>query len=274
MIRLIALDMDQTIFGTDFRISDRVRSTIARAQAASVAVTIATGREAQMAVRFARELNITAPIICSQGACIFDDINNRMLHDVTLPMDVLPRILKGADRHGWNINFEVRGNLFFPKESNHSMAIFDLIRYSNWTRVKSLLHDLPAAPTKVVVSLDKTEDRDTVEAQMKDELGDCLTVFPSHPYLVEGTPKNVHKGHGLAWLANHLKIEQADVMAIGDSEADIPMIQWAGVGVAMQNGSDAVKAVADWVAPPLQDDGAAVAMEKFVLQTARGGQNL
>jgi hydroxymethylpyrimidine pyrophosphatase-like HAD family hydrolase len=54
-------------------------------------------------------------------------------------------------------------------------------------------------------------------------------------------------------------------MAVGDQDNDASMIAWAGLGVAMGNGSPAVKAIADWVAPPLAEDGAAVAIERFIL---------
>jgi hydroxymethylpyrimidine pyrophosphatase-like HAD family hydrolase len=75
----------------------------------------------------------------------------------------------------------------------------------------------------------------------------------------------VDKGRGLAWLADHLRIEQSEVLAIGDSDADVPMIEWAGIGVAMGNGSPDAKAAADWVAPTLENNGAAAAIERFCL---------
>jgi Cof subfamily protein (haloacid dehalogenase superfamily) len=263
-IQLIALDLDQTVFGTDLCISERVRQATATAQAKGVVVTLATGREARVTTRFARELNITAPIICSQGGHIYDHVANRSLHDVRLPVEVLPRIVAAAKRHGWNICFEASDQLYFPKEGNHPPIIFELVRYSNWVRVLDLSRDIPDPPSKVVVTLDKVEDRARVVAEIKAELGDCLTPMPSHPHLVEGMPHGVHKGHGLAWLANHLGFEQNRVMAVGDSEADLPMIEWAGVGVAMGNASAKVQAAADWVAPTLDEDGVAVAIEKYL----------
>jgi hypothetical protein len=75
----------------------------------------------------------------------------------------------------------------------------------------------------------------------------------------------VSKGDALRRLAAHLDIPQAQVMAVGDQDNDTAMIAWAGLGVAMGNGSPAVKAIADWVAPSVAEDGAAVAIERFVL---------
>ena len=263
MIRLIALDLDQTVFGSDLAVSPRVQRVIGRAQNAGVRVTIATGREMALARRFARELNITTPIISAQGGCIYDQVHDRMLHEVRLAPESLPRILDAAKRRGWNIHFETSDRLYFPRESSHPPVLFELLRYSNWVRVGDLLRDMPEPPHKLIVTLDRPEDRARMVAEMEAELGREVTIVPSHPHLVEGLPEGVNKGHGLAWLAEHLGVARAEVMAIGDSEADVPMIEWAGVGVAMGDGSAAAKAAADWVAPPLAEDGAAVAMEKF-----------
>jgi Cof subfamily protein (haloacid dehalogenase superfamily) len=264
MIRLVALDLDQTLFGTDLVVSPRVQRAIARALKAGVSLTIATGREARLATRFARELNLTTPIICAQGGCIYDHTADRVLHDVRLPSALLPRLVAAAQQFGWNIHFEMSDRLYFPSQSSHPPVLFELLRYSNWVRVGDLLQDMPEPPHKLIVTLDQPEDRSRIVREMESALGSDVTIVPSHPHLVEGLPAGVNKGHGLAWLAHHLQVAQEEVMAIGDSEADIPMLEWAGTGVAMGNGSAAAKAAADWVAPPLSEDGAAVALEEFI----------
>ncbi len=264
MIRLLALDLDQTLFGNDLIMSPRVQRAIAGAQAKGTQVTIVTGREAYAASRVARDLKITAPIVCAQGACIFDYVNNQVLHEERLPLDLLPKILALVEREGWDVHLETFDKLFFPPKSTHSPAFFELLRYSNWVRVGDLLSDLPEPPLKFIITVERTEDRTKVVETIDRELGGAVNAVPSHPHLVEGVPAGVHKGHGLAWLAAHLGVPQAEVMAIGDSEADIPMIRWAGVGVAMGNATGDTKASADWVAPTLEDDGAAVAIERYV----------
>ena len=265
VLGLIALDLDQTIFGSDLVVSRRVQDAIAKALDGGMVITIATGREARLATRFARDLALTAPIICAQGGCIYDHSHDRVLHEIRLSRQLLPRILESARQHGWNIHFEMSDQLYFPAHSNHPAVLFELLRYSNWVRVGDLLQDMPEPPHKVIVTLDRPEDRARIVAEMRAALGGEVTIVPSHPHLVEGLPAGVDKGHGLAWLAAHLQIAQADIMAIGDSEADVPMIQWAGIGVAMGNGSAAAKSAADWIAPSLEQDGAAVAIEKFAL---------
>jgi len=262
-IRLIALDLDQTVFGIDLAVAPRVQGAISGVKARGTAITIATGRDVKLATRFASELGVTVPIICVQGGCIYDHRKNQVLHDVRLTPALLPRILKAAERHGWNIHCEVFDRIYLPARSNHPPVLFELLRYSHWARVGDLLRDMPEPPHKFIVTLDRPEDRPRIAAEMAKALGDEVTIVPSHPYLVEGLPAGVNKGHGLAWLADHLGISRSEVLAIGDSDADVPMIEWAGVGVAMGNGSAAAKNAADWVAPALEQDGAAVAIERF-----------
>jgi Cof subfamily protein (haloacid dehalogenase superfamily) len=264
-IRLIALDLDQTVFGIDLVVAPRVLAAISKAKAHGAAITIATGRDAKLAARFAQELQVTTPIICAQGGCIYDHRRDRVLHDVRLEPAQLPRILKAAEHYGWNIHFEVFDRLYLPAQSNHPPVLFELLRYSHWVRVGNLLQDMPEPPHKIIVTLGRPEDRTRIFHEMEEAFGEEVTIVASHPYLVEGLPAGVDKGHGLAWLVRHLGITRKEVLAVGDSDADVPMIEWAGVGVAMGNGSPAAKAAADWVAPTLEEDGAAAAIEKFCL---------
>lgn len=185
-------------------------------------VTIATGREARLATRFARDLALTAPIICAQGGCIYDHSRDQVWHEVRLSRQLLPRILESARQHGWNIHFEMSDRLYFPAHSNHPQFLFELLRYSNWVRVGDLLRDMPELPHKLIVTLDRPEDRARIVEEMQAALGGELTIVPSHPHLVEGLPAGVDKGHGLAWLAAHLQILQADYPKI--SAADLPSI--------------------------------------------------
>ena len=268
MIRLIASDLDQTLFGADLTISSRVRAAIAEVMRAGVVFTIATGREPAVAARFARELRLTAPIICTQGACIYDHVHDKFLQSITLARELLPRLIDSAREHGWNFNFEMSNRLILPAHSTHPPAFFELVRYSEWTRADDLLAALTEAPHKMVVTLNSPEGRPQLIEVMQRTLGDIVTIVPSHPFLVEVLPAGVNKGHGLAWLANYLGIARPDVMTLGDSDADISMLEWAGVGVAMKNSSPGALTAANWIAPPVEEDGAAVAIEKFALNAA------
>ena len=85
--------------------------------------------------------------------------------------------------------------------------------------------------------------------------------------MAKGSVK-VSKGKALAWLAARLDIPQEAVMAVGDSDNDVSMLHWAGLGIAMGGASQAVLAAADWLAPSFEEHGAAVALNHFGLLEA------
>lgn len=78
------------------------------------------------------------------------------------------------------------------------------------------------------------------------------------------------KGQALAFLARKLGVSQAETMAIGDQDNDVDMVAWAGLGIAMGNASAAVKAAANHVTATIAEDGAALAIERFILEQADG----
>jgi hydroxymethylpyrimidine pyrophosphatase-like HAD family hydrolase len=130
------------------------------------------------------------------------------------------------------------------------------------------LPDLRAAldppPTKFVITC-PADEADAILAELDARFGQVLHIVRSHDILVEGVAPSVSKGHALAKLAELLDVPQAEVMAIGDRDNDVPMLAWAGLGVAMGDAPPVVRAAARWLAPPLAEDGAAVAIEHFIL---------
>ena len=104
---------------------------------------------------------------------------------------------------------------------------------------------------------------DEILPELKRAFAGRLQIMRSHPYFVEATPEHVDKGKGLALVARKLGITREAVIAVGDNENDLAMVQWAGLGVAMGNASDAVKDAAAWIAPTVADDGVAAVVERF-----------
>jgi len=103
--------------------------------------------------------------------------------------------------------------------------------------------------------------------QISRELFERYEIFKSRDMLLEWSPKNVHKATGLAKLSQHLGLDSSQIMACGDEANDLSMIEWAGLGVAMQNAVPAVKAVANVITPMTNDEEAvAWAIEEYVLK--------
>lgn len=103
--------------------------------------------------------------------------------------------------------------------------------------------------------------------RLREALGDQVAyVIWEGPWsFVEVLPLGTSKAAALEWLAARLGVAREEVLAVGDERNDIEMLAWAGTGVAMGNAHPEVKAVADWVTAPVEEDGCALAIERFVL---------
>ncbi len=266
MIQLVALDLDGTLIGDQFTISDNVCQAVAEAQAHGVTVTLATGRMFESTVPFARRLNITAPLICYQGGLIQAPAAEGPLYQATMDPALVREALAWQMERGWHIVIYADDALFaaerrYPEDFYRELLGQNFHWVDDWADVLE-----QRQPVKFLFVAEPSE-ADVIEAAMRERFEGQMEIVRSHAMFVEGNPLGVSKGEALRRLADHLDVPQSQVMAVGDQGNDVTMIEWAGVGVAMENGSAAVKAVADWVAPPLKEDGAATAIRQFVLDS-------
>ncbi len=260
-IRLLALDLDGTLFDSNFQFSPRVRQAVAKAQRLGVAVTLATGRSVTSTRPFAQELDIREPLICYQGGWIAER-NGRVLHRVALDRNLATQVIDFAQARNWHVNLYCDGQLYLT-ELRHPLSFYQGLLNPVAQHVSDLHALLDRDPDKVLIVAEGNGDE--ILAGLRERFDGQMEIVRSHDLFVEANPLNVDKGTGLAWLAVHRGVPQSQVMAVGDQDNDAPMVAWAGLGVAMGNGSPACKAVADWIAPPLDQDGAAVAIERFAL---------
>lgn len=267
-IKLIALDLDGTIFGDDLLITPRTRQAIANAQAADVVVTIATGRMFRAAQRIAHDLDIQGPIICYQGALIRDAHTEEILLHKTVPRALAQEVIHRTSQADLHLNVYLNDGLYVDKMTPEAQFYAQI----NMDLPISVVGDLrdwldlqyPAEPTKLVIVTDAAQT-DAVLASYTELFGDRLQVTKSHPRFTEFTNHECSKGRALAQLAQSYGFKREEVMAIGDGHNDLDMLQWAGWGIAMQTAPQAVRDVARLVCPPLSQDGAADAIERFVL---------
>jgi Cof subfamily protein (haloacid dehalogenase superfamily) len=265
VIRLLALDLDGTLMDDDMVIrSSRVRWAIAAAQKRGVVVTLATGRMFDFVLPFAQDLGIAAPLICYQGGLIQSPGSSAPLYRASMEPALVREVLEWQTRRGWHFVLYADDDVFLD-ERRHPETFYHDMLGERLVWVDDLFSVLEQhEPVKFIIFVEPHE-ADHVEADLRRRFGDRMELTRSHALIVEGNPLGVSKGDALRRLAAHLGVPQAQVMAVGDQDNDVSMIAWAGLGVAMGNGSPAIKAVADWIAPPLAEDGAAVAIERFIL---------
>ena len=129
--------------------------------------------------------------------------------------------------------------------------------------VGDLLAWLHQPPTKLVV-IDDPEVLDELEARMKARFEGRLYISKSLPFFLEFAAPDVTKAAGLEFLAQRLGFTRARTVAFGDGENDVELVDWAGYGIAVANAHERVKAVADLVCPPVDEQGVAQVLEAYL----------
>jgi Cof subfamily protein (haloacid dehalogenase superfamily) len=264
VIGLLALDLDGTLIDERMTIPGRVRRAVAQAQEQGVTVTLATGRMLEATVPFALDLGIEAPLICYQGGLIQALGAEEPLYRATMDPALVREVLAWHAERGWHIVLYADDALFIA-ERRYSESFYRNLLGENLRWGENLVSVLDHHKPVKFLFIAEPAQADLIEAAMRQRFEGRMEVVRSHARFVEGNPLGVSKGDALRRLADHIRIPQRRVMAIGDQGNDVSMIAWAGVGVAMGNGSRAAKAVADWIAPPFSENGTAVAIERFIL---------
>jgi Cof subfamily protein (haloacid dehalogenase superfamily) len=273
---LVVLDLDGTILDKRFEngISPEVIKTIAEVQAMGVPVTLATGRIFDYVRGSCELLSITLPVVTTQGAIVAHPITGEVICETLLTAETAQQVARWIDESRCVTAFylsngkggtHIYQNREEPDAPGHD---YDHL-FGHPRQMQPLFAELqaeggPQTALKFIIFNELGRERDLIPL-LAEQFGSLLHVTRTHNLLVEGTAPGVDKGQGLRRLLEYLDIEPARVMAIGDNENDIPILEMVGFGVAMGQASEKVKAVADWVAPPIEEDGAAVAMRKFIL---------
>jgi len=260
--KLIAADLDGTLRAEQHPFTPRLRDAVRRAQARGVRVVIATGRIYRTAAPFARDLGLTDAIICNHGATIRDAGSSEILFEKQVPLDLAREIIARAsddltviacvEEEFYTPHLSVDAQKFVGSYRDHLHVVPDLAR------------SLCGEPQKILFVSDESVTA-SLFVELKIRFGSLLQVVQSFPLYVELTHREASKGNAVAWLARRWNIAREQVIALGDQGNDCSMIEWAGLGVAMGNAIDSVKALADFVAPRADEDGAAAVIEKFVL---------
>ena len=267
-VRLLALDLDGTLMCPDFLIRPRVRAAISGAIDLGVTVTIATGRMYRSAVPYATSLGISAPLVCYQGAYVrempaSDGTPGRvLLHRPLDPASARVAVAwareRGFDPH---VNMDDR---LLMQAGDQSAEDYEWLSGVGAEFVPDLLAVMVAPVTKVLAIGPAPLPERSLGAA-REAFAGRAHVTVSHPDYLEWNATGVTKAGGLAWLARRLGIPMRETMAIGDQYNDAEMIAAVGLGVAMGGAPAPVRAAARHVTGPLDEDGAAVAIEELVL---------
>jgi Cof subfamily protein (haloacid dehalogenase superfamily) len=257
-LRLAAIDLDGTLLRSDGTISQRTRDAIRAVRAAGVVVVIVTARGPSSVTELAHDAGIEGSAICSNGALIIDLANGEILRERLLETELAIQLVHGLRERLQGIVFAVEHQAFAHEPG-----------FAAWgweppagTRVADALELLAGPATKLILR-HTDHEVEAIAAVARELAGNGATVVQSGADAIEVTAAGVNKAAGLAEVAEELGIDAADVIAFGDFPNDVPMLAWAGRGVAVANAHAEVLAVANEVTASNDDDGVAVVLEQL-----------
>lgn len=265
-IKLIALDLDGTLLTSSKEISAANQAALQVARQAGVHIVLTTGRPLQAIGGFLEELDLLGPgyySITFNGGLVQEN-TGRVLDKIGFSKQEVERIYQVTSQLGLPLDVLQEGDVYSLP------AACDSLYLTCNPLLRQIQTDLAGLPADLVynkaVSATQAAVIDQQLPHIPEELHQEFEIFKSRDILLEWSPKGVHKANGLRKLIDHLGIDQSEVMACGDEENDLSMVQWAGLGVAMANATDSLKAAATVVLPKTNDeDGIAWAINHYVL---------
>lgn len=249
-VKIIALDLDDTLLKDDLTIGDFTVEAINKAAQNGIYVVLCSGRTDNAILPYVRRLNIAGSemgryIIAQNGASITDLHERKPIYERFVDKDVLVEAYNFAAE--WDLFTEVydASTIYVPKankwtEIDVKLSGLKMDVVENYEEFLKKGHPKMVIPGEPEVLLQFQE-------QLKQKLGNRAVVFTSKPYFLEILPANSGKGEALQWLSEYLGISKENTMSFGDSMNDESMTRYAAESVGMINGLDEIKKIAKHV---------------------------
>lgn len=258
-ITYIALDMDGTILDARYRIDERVVKALAATRATGKKVIISTGRVYSSVLKNSEALGRVDGYVCSNGADVRLGTGETVLN-LAMEPELGSELIKLSRRHNSHFHGFVGETWYFERE----------LPYTEYYRKRSGLEGVQisfdnSSPPRFAkcLFLDEHELLEPIRRDLERTLGDRVQVMYSSPNMLEVVTKGVSKSFGLAACVERLGGTLSKTIAFGDADNDEDMILAAGIGVAMGNAHDELKAKADIVAKSVDEAGVAYFLDDF-----------
>ncbi len=263
MYRLVFCDLDGTLATFDGQVRPAVQEAMQAVVDAGNWITLSTSRGYQMVTPFLDRVVVNAPMVCCTGGLIVEAFTRKVHYVKPLPLDMARHLARLSLQEGIAMWF-YQADMETMLEKRVGDAGFVLRRDGVTIReVPDPVAEIREPPHKVLIETPAPEGTPNVQARVQEYVGDRARVVISSPRRIEVVLPGISKAWAMSWIADYLGVRQKETMGIGDGDNDVEMVEWAGMGIAMGNATPATKAVADWVAPSVQEDGVAVALRHF-----------
>ncbi|MEK7353385.1 MAG: Cof-type HAD-IIB family hydrolase [Chloroflexota bacterium] len=261
-IRLIAVDLDGTLLTSEGVLASEGARLLKAADHNGIHVVLATSRVIHSVRDLCGSLEINSPVICTNGAQVYESINGPVLTSLSFPKEVGLEIARLADSRVWELSTTIGSVTYYRQRPGQALGPFSPGRVIVATNSDAVNDN----PTRILAS--DSEAVKGILSLCESRFSDQCRIETYHGtdgkiHSVGIFPPKANKGNALGSVLRRLKVSQSEVMAIGDDLNDLPMFARSGVSVAMSNAHEQVKKKATAVAPSNDEEGVAWALTKF-----------
>ena len=270
--KAIVLDVDGTLLNNDGIVTARMRASLIKVQQMGVRIILASGRPTCGVLPLAKELDMDKNdgyILSYNGGQIISVQTGELLFEKRIKLEMLPYLERKANKNNFAI-FTYHKDVIYTNDTSNEHIIHEAeLNNMRLEKVDCLSDVITFSPCKCMIVSDDEKSLIGLESHWKKRLAGELDVFRSEKYFLEIVPPFIDKANTLSVLFEKLGIALESVVAIGDGVCDVTMIQLAGLGIAMGNAQESVKACADYVTSTNEDNGVAVAIENLIISEIR-----
>ncbi len=263
-IKLVAVDMDGTLLNRQKLVSKENKQAIKRAMDKGIYVTIATGRMPTSAVYFAKQLNMNCPVVSCNGGVVQPLDGSSPIFEAHFPEETITELIELCYKRNWYIRWYIDDNIYVKYYDPKMFPAYGTTKGLKIIPVENNYASYTKNVTQIVVC-DANHNIQHIYDEIAQIFGNKIGLQQNTGYSMDITPPGITKSVGLSKLADYLNIKPEEIMAVGDGDNDLTMIAYAGMGVAMENGIDDVKKIAQFITKDCDDSGIAYVLEKFVL---------
>ncbi|MEG1543912.1 MAG: Cof-type HAD-IIB family hydrolase [Tannerellaceae bacterium] len=270
--KLLVLDVDGTLLNDKKEITPRTLAALLKVQQMGLHIVLASGRPTYGVMPLAQMLELHhygGFVLSYNGGQILNAQTGDLLFEKKIDREMLPYIDKKAKKNDFAIFTYLKDSIITDKPNNPHIQKEAELNKMQIVRTENFPETIDFEPCKCVLVGDDEELLLGLENHWAKRLAGTLDVFRSETYFLEVVPPFINKGNTLGVLLEMLKVLPEEVIAIGDGVCDVSMLQLAGLGIAMGNAQDSVKACADYVTASNEMDGVALAVEQSVIARIR-----
>ena len=271
MVKLIAIDMDGTLLNEEKHIKKAQKEVIHEAIEDGIKIVLCTGRPLYGILPFYKELGLheldeEGYVILNNGCSVHKTKDWELIECAEITPDDIEYLYKFSEKYEVNFTLVDETHYFnIGRKPTEELIIDSQFVFSDITDIT--LEEAKSGKYKVVKAmfLGNPEEMAKFQKEYENTLKEKYEGVLSQPYVYEILPKGNNKGTGLKNLAENLGIKQEEVMAIGDGNNDVEMLEYANYGVAMGNATELARKAAKYITDTNENDGVAKAIKKYAL---------